>query len=196
MALNPATLEPRELVAGDSISFRRVLADYPAGDGWALEYELSGPVNFEFTSAADGNAHLCTVAAATTAEWIPGEYLLCGFAVNASAAERVEIYRAQFVVTPNVAAGQAAAQTHAQKMILLIEAVQLGKAGHDILESDIEGSRIKRLTPRELREEYAYWKGVRENELAAEAVRNGRANRNKIKPVFRVKSYGVPIQFS
>jgi hypothetical protein len=188
MAVTPSSFEPQKLTAGDTVSFVKALADFPAGDGWALTYEVSGPNGqYEFNSAASGNSHLCTVAAATTAGWLPGEYELSGFAVNATTAERVQIYQAQLHVLPNTAAGAAAQQTHAQKMITLIEGVMLGKAGHDILESDIEGTCIKRLSPAELWQEYNYWRGVR-----AQETRGGKAG--KIVPRFQITGQAsVPI---
>lgn len=194
MAIAPKTFEPQTLAAGDTISFLKALADYRVDAGWALEYELSGPVNYEFTSTANGNSHQLTVAAAVTAAWLPGEYELSGFAVNAGTDERVQIYKAQLVVTPNVAAGQVAAKSHAQKMIELIEPVMLGKAQHDILESDIEGARIKRLAPKDLREEYNYWVTIRKAELDAQRTAQGLGNKNKILPRFQITGgFNVPI---
>lgn len=195
MAITPASFEPQTLAAGDTLSFLKALGAYLAGAGWALEYELSGPTgNYEFTSAASGNSHLCTVAAAVTATWLPGEYELIGAAVNAASGERVQIYQGRFVVTPNVLAGEAAAQTHAQKMLTLIQTVQLGKAGHDILESDIEGSHIKRLSPEELRAEYNYWKTIRAEEVATERAAQGLPSKRKLVPRFQVTGgFGVGI---
>lgn len=187
MAITPANFEPQQLAAGDSISFLKGLANYTVENGWALEYELSGPTgNYEFTSVASGNSHQLTVAAAVTATWLPGEYELIGAAVNADTGERVQIYQGRLLLRPNVVGGDAAPQTHAQKMITLIEGVMLGKAGHDILESDIEGTRIKRLSPQDLRAEYNYWKGVRAGEIDAERAAAGLPNRRKIIPRFEV----------
>jgi len=195
VAIAPATQEPLQITAGDTVSFLKTLGDYPAGAGWGLTYEASGAVNYEFTSVASGNSHQLTVAAAITAGWLPGDYQLLGYAVNAGTAERRQIYQASLTIRANIPAGAAAPQTHAQKMIALIEAVQLGKAGHDILESDIEGSKIVRLSPQQLREERAYWVRIRDGEIDAERAAAGLPNRNKIKPRFQVKSFTVPVGY-
>lgn len=192
MAVRVSQFEPQSLAAGDTIDFLKALADYPASAGWSLLYELAGVVNYEFASIAQNNSHRCTVAAAVTAQWLPGDYQLSGFAVNAGTAERKQIYQAQFPVTPNVAAGQPLQKSHAAKMLELVMDVQLGKARHDILESDIEGTRIKRLSPKELREEYIFWLNAVSAERDAQRAAQGLPNRRKILPRFQITG-GVSI---
>lgn len=181
--------EPQTLAAGDSIRFEKQLPDFPSA-AWSLVYEVAGEITYEFTSAASGAGHLVTVDAATTAAWAAGTYELTGFAVNATTGERKQIYQAPFVVEPNVAAGDRPATTLAQRMLALIETVLEGKAAHDILESDVEGTRIKRMSPAELRTEHAYWKNIRDSEIDGERARAGLPSRNKIKPRFQITHSG------
>lgn len=182
------TREPLQLAAGDTVSFLKNLPDYPASQGWSLEYELSGNLSFQFASVASGDSHQVDVAAADTALYVPGNYELRGFAVNAGTGGRAQIYQAPCPVTPNL--GAVVQKTFAQKMVDVIESVLLGKAAHDILESDVEGTRIKRLSPAELRKEHAYWFTVRQNEIDGERATAGLPSRNKIKPRFQITSTG------
>jgi hypothetical protein len=73
-----ATAEPTAIRAGDTLSFKKGLSDYPA-PGWVLSYALlNSTTRYSFTAAADGSDHLVTVASATTAAWTAGNYRLVG----------------------------------------------------------------------------------------------------------------------
>ena len=132
----------------------------------------------EFSSIAKGDTHEINVPKGTTATWLPAEYIMEGFAGNVSTGERQRVYLNNLSVLENLetAAPDADQRTHAQKMVELIQAVQLGKSTHDILESDVEGTRIKRLSPKELRDEYNYWVQIRQNEVKKMNSESGRSN--------------------
>jgi hypothetical protein len=181
--LTPRNYEPTEITAGDTLTFQRSIGKYPASAGWQLTYELRGRAQaIEFTSVASGDSHVITVPAATTASWLPGAYELEGYAGNIATGERERIFINNLTINRNLegAAGDISVTTHAQRMIALIEAVQEGKATHDLLESEVEGTRIKRLSPKELREEYNYWKQMRQNEVrAADSLAGRSSGRNR-----------------
>lgn len=179
MAVPVKTNEPLIIAAGDTIAFTRALQNFPASQGWSLKYEIRGlGAAIEFTSVAQGDSHSISVSSATTSAWVTGDFVLAGYAVNSGTAERIQFYLNNLTITENLvtATDQESQQTHAQKMIALIEAVQLGKATHDILESEIEQTRIKRLSPKELREERYSWLAERQREVAKENAANGRSN--------------------
>ena len=177
--LTPKNYEPNSIVAGDTVSFQRSLGKYPASAGWQLTYELRGGGQvIEFSSTASGDTHSVTVLAATTAVWIPGEYVMEGFAGNVATGERERIFFNNLTVNPNLegSPGSQSVTTHAQRMITLIEAVQEGKATHDLLDSEVEGTRIKRLSPKEIRDEYNYWIQIRQTEVRRADSLVGRSN--------------------
>jgi hypothetical protein len=69
------TTEPAAVTAGDTLTWRRSLADFPASAGWVLAYAIvSRTDKLTITAAADGDDHLVTVPAAISAGWPPGEY--------------------------------------------------------------------------------------------------------------------------
>ncbi len=184
--------EPIQLVAGDTLAFNRSLPDYPASQGWSLLYELRGgaqPISFQSTPI-NGDAHSLSVDAATTATWLAGDYVLSGFAING--AERHRIYYASCPIRPNAVAepGDVPKQTFTQKMIANLEAVMLGSASDDLLESRIGDTQFRYLSPLELRTEYAFWKEIRRQEVARQRAANGLPTGNKIRPLFKVKSPG------
>ena len=179
MSVPQKTYEPRVIAAGDTLSWTRYLSNFPASAGWQLTYELRGNGQaIEFTSTASGDSHVILVSASTTATWLPASYVMEGYAGNIASGERQRIFLNNLTVGINLPASapDVDVKTHAQKMVELIQAVQSGKNRHDILESDVEGTRIKRLSPKELREEYNYWLQIRQNEVRVENSKNGRSN--------------------
>jgi len=105
MAATVAQLEPSEIQAGNTLRFDKILDDYPAGDGWVLTYVLRSRLqaveSITITATADGDDHEINVAAATTANWTPGDYTMVGYVTLAP--DRYEIFRQQFKVTPDIA---------------------------------------------------------------------------------------------
>jgi hypothetical protein len=69
------TIEPATLVAGDTLKFNKTLDDYPASAAWVLTYTLVNvSARYTFVATASGDVHAVTVAATTTATWLPGDY--------------------------------------------------------------------------------------------------------------------------
>lgn len=128
MADIPSSI-PQEIRAGDTAKWRRELSDYPADDGWVLAYTaVSATAAHAFTAAADGTAHLVTVAASETTAWAAGNYRLTEFATKAS--ERYTLGSTSLRVLPDLAAANTGidARTHARKVLDAIEAWLEAKA--------------------------------------------------------------------
>jgi len=75
MAFKIPTTEPTKHIAGDTATWKKSLADYPADEGWVLSYALvkTGTL-IVFSSTADGKDHLISVPTATTGGWTAGNY--------------------------------------------------------------------------------------------------------------------------
>jgi len=76
MAFEVPLTEPDEIIAGDLVTWKRVLADFPAST-WTLAYYLRSDTGGDaetVTAAASGDDHLVSEAAATTASWVVGTY--------------------------------------------------------------------------------------------------------------------------
>lgn len=171
------------------MTFQKFLPDYLPSKGWSLKYEVRGGSQvIEFTSVATGDSHQITVAAATTATWLPGDYVMAGYAINAGTGERVQIYYNNLPVYENLVgtAGNIPEQTFAQKMLAAIEAVLVAKASGDLISSSVGDTRFQYMTMAELRTEHGYWKGVRANEVAKLNAKAGRPTGNKIRPRLNV----------
>jgi hypothetical protein len=83
-------IEPAEIFAGDSVTWKISLGDYPAS-AWTLKYALvtAGKL-VTVTSAASGTDHLVTITAATTAGYPTGEYSWRSY-VEGGTSERYQV---------------------------------------------------------------------------------------------------------
>ena len=142
------TTEPLALRAGDSATWRISLCDYPAGAGWVLSYALlsaSAP-KITFAAAADGDDHLVTLTAATTATWAAARYSM--MATVSDGTDRATVRLADIVVLPDLtAAANYDGRSHARKMLEAIEAALESRATAeqlDLIELSIYNRTSKR----------------------------------------------------
>lgn len=172
MAATVPTTEPSALRAGDTWTWRRDdLSDYPAS-AWTLKYYFrNATAYFDIDAAADGDAHLVTVAKATTAGKAAGWY--DWIAVATSATERYQVDSGRAEVLPDFSTAAAYdARTTARKLLDYVEALLLGRASADqidIIETTLADRGLKRETGglMKLRSQLA-------GEVAREDAANGR----------------------
>lgn len=190
--------EPITFAQGDTLAFEKSLPDYLPSNGWSLLYEIrSGQqptapaIQFTSTPDATNSLHEITVLPAVTANWLPDDAVLVGYAVNVSG-ERHQVYYGQLTITPNLgtADNQVDVTTHAQRMIPLLEAQLEKLALHVMSETNIQQVQILREKRMELEKQLAWNKQLRANEVAIENAKNGRANGNNIKPNFLIINPG------
>lgn len=101
-----ATTEPTSVTAGDTITWLKTLADYPASAGWVLSYVLiNATQRYTATATPQGADHLLQVSAATSAVWVAGRYTWK--ALVSRAGERHTVGEGVITVAPDVAAAGA-----------------------------------------------------------------------------------------
>jgi len=95
---------PDKITIGDSVAWKKSLADYSAADGWVLSYALvKSGVQITFAASASGADHLVDLAATTTAAWTDaGEYAFDAYVTKD--AERYLIDSGLVEIRPNLAA--------------------------------------------------------------------------------------------
>lgn len=146
--------EPSQIRAGETLLFSKSLPDFPANDSpaWAITYNLRAAAGdkIDFTSSADGSWHKVEVAYTTTANWKAGTYYGVGIVSNGTQA--VQVWSGRVEVLPNLAeAGENFdPRTQARRTLDNINAVLEGRATSEVLNSNIEGVDIQRLTFTEL----------------------------------------------
>lgn len=110
MAQTVPTREPGSFTAGDSVTWQKTLADYPASAGWVLKYRLINAGGFiDIVSAAAGDDHLVDLAAAATALYTAGSYTWSAYVENAG--KRHTVGSGTVVVQPDLAAQTAGFDT-------------------------------------------------------------------------------------
>jgi hypothetical protein len=143
--------EPEIVTEGDTVTWRRYLADYLPADGWVLSYALvnsSGQITF--SSTADGQYHLVSVPAATTADWDAGEYQWQAYVTKGS--DRFTVGQGSITVRSNFAADSLGAdnRSHARKVLDALKASMENKATSDQVAMSIRGRSISRMSPAEM----------------------------------------------
>jgi hypothetical protein len=148
MAIEIPTTEPARVRAGDTVTWRKSLADYPATAGWTLYYRLiNSTAKFDITTTADGADHLVSVAKATSATYTAGDYSLIAWVANGT--ERVTLDPSRITVLPDLAAVSAAGydgRSQAKKMLDAIDAALLSLSSGErlaVVEAEVAGRRLK-----------------------------------------------------
>lgn len=174
-----SNIEPSIITAGDTISWRRSLADYPAPT-WVLTYALVNAAGkISITAAADGTDHLVSVAAATTAGYTAGTYRWQAYVTNGS--QRVTVGSGEVTIKPNFAAATTLdSRSHVKKVLDAIEAVIEGRASIDQEEYTIANRSLKRTPIAELLRLRQHYKTFYVQEQNAEKVAQGLFGKNKI----------------
>ena len=143
MAAQIPTVEPQSLRLGDTASWSRSLADYPASAGWVLSYALvKSGTRITFTASASGDDHLVSVPAATTTGWAAGTYQWQARVSKAGEAYTIGTGSIELLVDFATQASGYDARSHARKTL---EAIKAWIEGRDmgVAEYEIAGRRLK-----------------------------------------------------
>lgn len=183
MAIEIPTTEPARVRAGDSVSWRKSLADFPATDGWTLHYRLINSAGkIDIAASADGADHLVDIAKATTANWTAGDYTYVAYVDDGS--DRHTIEQGSITVDPNLAAESSGYDTrsHAKKMLDAIDAALLTLSTGErlaVVEAEVTARRMRYdfTSLMKLRQLFAAEVMREEN---AERARLGLGSRNKL----------------
>ena len=101
MTATVPTIEPDSVVSGDTITWSRTLADYPAGT-WTLKYRLiNADGKIEITATASGTDHLVSVSSETSANYATGTYTWTAWVEKTG--ERHTVAGGTMTVAPNIA---------------------------------------------------------------------------------------------
>ena len=179
MATAPS-IEPTTFRAGDFLTWSKSLSDYPANAGWVLAYTLiNASTKITITAGASGADHLVSVAAATTAGYAAGNYSVMGRVTKAT--EIYTIFDGTIEILPNLAAlATYDGRSHAKKMLEAIEAAYEGRASKTQLEMEINGRRVRELTPADLILWHTRYTSLVAQEADAESLRRTGISRKNI----------------
>lgn len=178
MAAETPTVEPTEIIAGDTLKFSISLGDYLASDGWVLSYSIRNAANhYDVTGTASGADHLVEVLASDTATWAPGDYQFAGHVTLG--AQRYTVRRGSLRIVSNFAdlvphefRSQARKAVDDLKSALAVFKASAGRVKrYSIAGRDIE---FESLT--EMMKLLQFWQREVANEEAADRINAGRAS--------------------
>lgn len=179
------TTEPQLVTQGDTFTWRKTLNQYPATDGWVLNYALinsSGKI--VFSAIADAGDHLVNVPAATTAGYARGVYNWQSYVTRAATGERytVSVGQIEIVADFSAQAGGADLRTEARKILDTLQAAWLvaSQSRAFVAEYTIGTRRIKMATRQEWVIEIDYWRRIVAKEDQAERLKRGLPSRRKV----------------
>ncbi len=143
-ALPIPTSEPSIITAGDSVSWTKLLSDYPADDGWVLNYSAQGASQINFSSdTTTGTTYAINLIPADTDDFLPGAYTLIGYVSNTGTNERITISRTSLSIAADPASQPPS--THAEYTLYLIELAIEGRIPAGLEQTTIDGNSILRI---------------------------------------------------
>ena len=175
------TTEPTSITAGDTLTWKKSLADYPAPT-WVLKYRLiNATAKIDITAAASGADHLVSVLAATSAAYAAGSYAMTAWVETAT--ERATVASGSIVVKPNLAIKTVYdARSNAAIIVdQLMAAYKTYTASQgNVAEYEIAGRRMKYRSSAEILDQLNHWQSILAAEKRAERIAAGLGGGNKI----------------
>jgi hypothetical protein len=167
------TTEPDPLVAGATWTWKRTFSDYPASS-WTLTYYFlleTGSTAFNFAATADGDDFLVDETPATTATRAAGKYQWQAFVTDGT--DKFLVDRGCSEIIADFTTSTADPRSHTQKVFDALKAVVEGKATKDLLETEINSKKLKRMSWSEILTAYNHFKNLVTNEcIEAENMDN------------------------
>jgi hypothetical protein len=190
MSTDLPTCEPREMTTGTTPKWTKTL-DYPASEGWALNYYFRGAgPGFDVAAVADGDDFTVSLLAAATAAMTPGAYYWQAWVSKAT--EKYQVGEGTMIVKQGFAAMEAETtvdnRSEAKKILDSIDATLEGRATTDQQQYQISGGGGYRMLMKipvseliTLRKHYA---GIYARELRRARMRRGGALFSTVKVRF------------
>lgn len=172
---------PKKIVAGNSISWRQSLTEFPA-TAWTLYYYLinaSGLITI--TAAADGTDHLVEIAPATSAAYSDGDYEFQKVIKKSDNSERYMIGSGSITIAPDYSENAAGldARSFVKRTLDYLEALIEGKVQKDRANYAVNGRQLSTYSWEEIYKIYEDFKA----QYAAE-LRKKRGRSSTVRVVF------------
>jgi hypothetical protein len=136
-------MEPKNLIAGDSVAWVRMAAAYPPEAGWELLYVLRGAASLDI-AATGGPEYRFEVSSAQSGTLSAGIYRWACYAKRGP--ERLTLARGEISVAEDLAeAVDLDTAGHARRMLAMIEAALEKRIPKDQQSYEIDGMRLDRI---------------------------------------------------
>ena len=166
-------IEPSSFFAGDTVSWKITLTDYPSTH-YSLHYTFYNE-NSRFNIQAqpqDDKSFLVEIPSSVSSQFTYGEYRFVAKVINNSTSEVITVRKGIINVftTDEV--------SHIKKILSAIERAIQNRATRTDLEYSIGDKRIRHMTHEELYRAYKIYKSLYEQELQSEGIKRSTGNRN------------------
>lgn len=188
-ALNAPEGEPRKIVVGDFLQWKRsdLVSDYPTAD-YSVEYvaRITGGGSNEIKVSATGQTthYLISVSSTVSLDFEPGVYHWQLEVTRNSDSERIVADRGYFEAIPDLDVNQADPRSHAEIMLTKIESLLSGKADSDVTNYSIAGRSLTKMTFEELLNARNFYKAEVTRENNALDIKHGRKGASTIQVRF------------
>lgn len=154
MPLEIPNREPSRFVAGSTVTWKKLLYDFPASLGWVVKYFLRGPSRLDITCTADGDEHVAIIEASDSAKLKPGRYWMQGRVEKDGEKHVFTAGMLELEVVPGLDAESANVdlRSQAERIVAEIDDLIERSTGGDTFEYEVEGHRKKNYTRTELLE--------------------------------------------
>jgi len=185
---NSPTTEPKEVVVGDFIQWRRIdLQDYDNTE-YTMTYVAritgGGVTEIQLEGTAYGSDYLFSVSSAVSTNFVAGYYHWQLEAVRDSDSERIVVDRGYFTAVADLDVNGADPRSHAEIMINKIESLLEGKADSDVANYEIAGRKLTKLSFKELMDARNYYRSQLIMEQRAFDVKQGKPTNGTVKVRF------------
>ena len=173
-------IEPSEIVAGDTLKFKKSLSDYPATIWTLTYYLLKSGTQITFSGTADGTDHFINIANTVTALYTAGIYKWEAYISKTG--ERYKIAEGTITIKTTLATQTTGydARSHVKTVLDALESLLEGKASRDVMNITIGGQSISKLTPDELRKWRNEYRSQYQAEIEKENIKNGKPSKRRI----------------
>lgn len=190
-AANAPEGEPREVVVGDFIQWKRsdIAVDYPPS-AHSAEYVAritgggSTEIKLPATEPSGDDYYLFTVGSVTSETFLPGKYHWQLEITQTSSGNRIVVDIGDFEAIPDMDVNQADPRIHAEIMIDKIQSILEGKADSDVGSYSIAGRSLTKLSFDELMTARDRYKAELVQHENRELVKRGKSNGSTIKVRF------------
>lgn len=180
MARDIPSVEPTEIVKGETVKWYTDPSDFPTSEGWTVTYSLRGPSSLDVEATVSGTQYLVTLTATQTDGLEPGDYWWQSYAELGT--ERYKISSGELAVVRDLADAAEGydGRTTVKKTLDALDAMILGKASKDQRQMTVGDRQLTRLSPTELIKWREIYRAEYQREQAAARIANGLESGRKI----------------
>lgn len=175
MSASIPSIEPTEIIAGDTIAWTKDLSDYSAADSWVLTYYFLGPQKQTVIASASGSEHSISIPATTTATWAFGKYKWTAYASKSGARYKVGEGTIEVVQNPASVTGFTDARTPARRILDALMVTMEQSAGRPEQSYSLQaaGRSFSFRTLADLMTAIQFWQAEVKRETDAEKITRG-----------------------